>query len=57
MNKTKKMNKIEKICDLVKLEKLVFNLMMNNTKMGKTLKSENFMISFPKIWTEERKLS
>ncbi len=42
---------------LAQLEKLASNLMMNITKMGKTLKSEKFMIIFTKIWAEERKLS
>ncbi len=36
-----------------KLEKLVSNLMMNITKMGKTLNSKKLMIIFAKIWTEE----
>ncbi len=38
-------------------EKLASNMMMNITKMGKTLKSKKFMIIFAKIWTEKRKLS
>ncbi len=58
MNKTKKMNKIEKnMLILAKLEKLASNLMMNITKMRKTLKSEKYMIIFTKIWTKVRKLS
>ncbi len=42
---------------LAKLEELASNLMMNITKMEKTLKSEKFMIIFTKICTEEQKLS
>ncbi len=42
---------------LAKLEKLASNLMMNITKMRKTLKFEKFMKMFAKIWTEERELS
>ncbi len=37
---------------LAKLEKLMSNL-MNIMKMGKTLKSEKFMIIFAKMWDEE----
>ncbi len=52
------MNKIEKKKLIsTKPEKLASKLMMNITKMGKTIKSENFMITFAKIWTDERKLS
>ncbi len=39
-----------------KLGKLVPNLKINITKMGKK-KSKKFMIIFTKIWTEEQKLS
>ncbi len=53
MNKTKQMNKIEKNTLIsAKLGKLESNLMMNIMKMRKTLKSEKFMIIFPKIWIE-----
>ncbi len=41
---------------LAKLEKLPSNL-MNIMKMGKTLKSEKFMIIFTNILIEEQKLS
>ncbi len=34
------------------VEKLASNLKINITKMWKTLKSEKFIIFFPKIWTE-----
>ncbi len=37
-----------------KLEKFVSSLMMNITKMRKTLKFKKFMIIFTKIWTEKR---
>ncbi len=59
MNKTKKKSiKSKKYAHFgLKLEKLTSNSMMNTTKIGKTLKSENFMIIFTKIWTEKRKLS
>ncbi len=54
LNKTKKINKIEKnTLILAKLEKLAFNLMMNITKMGKMQKSEKSMIIFAKIWTDK----
>ncbi len=43
MNKTQKINKSKNTLILAKLEELVFNLMMNITKMGKTLKSEKFI--------------
>ncbi len=42
---------------LAKLEKLESNLMMNITRIGKTLNSEKFMITFTKFWTPEQKLS
>ncbi len=40
-----------------KLGKLVSNLKINITKMGKTLNSETFMIIFVNIWTKTQKLS
>ncbi len=58
MNKTKKMNNIEKsTLILAKLKKLASKFVMNIMKMGKTLKSERFIIILAKMWAEVRKLS
>ncbi len=54
MNKTKKMNKIEKkYADFGQAGKIKVQLMINIMKMEKMLKSEKFLIIFPKIWTEQ----
>ncbi len=42
---------------LAKLKKLASNLLMNITKMRKTLKSQKFIIILIEIWTEEQKFS
>ncbi len=48
------MNKIFKNTQiLAKPEKLGFKLIMNTLKMGKMLKSKNFLIIFTKLWTEK----